>query len=207
MTPATPEHQTADWIAAAAKGDQTAFDRLCGEDRLQRWAVMIGARLPQRLRAKIDPEDILQDTLQRAWRDIGTLKDRSPAGFHRWVVGIARHVTTDHIRRFSQHKRDTAREEGFERRDDSAVYGTMTTPSMSMARREQASQVVELLDQLSAKHRDVLILRVLEGYTTSEVADMLDTSVANVSVMLHRGLVQIRDLMDEMGVVSSIFRP
>lgn len=192
-------------VAAACAGDRRAFDALCHPQAQQRWLVLIGMEVPGRLRAKFDAEDVLQVTLERAWRDIATLRDASERGFDRWIIGIARHVTTDHIRRFRQQKRDPTREEGYHLTAADAGEISAATPSRVFARREQADQIIALLEELKPNYRAVIIYRIFENYNTKEVAERMDTSVENVSVLLHRALIRIRDLMEERGIVSGVF--
>ncbi len=78
------------WLNEARRGNKEAFGRLCGTDSWQRWLIGIACSLPPNLRSKVDPEDVLTETLEQAWRDIGGLKDVSTQGFHRWIAGISR---------------------------------------------------------------------------------------------------------------------
>lgn len=196
----------ATWVQQARRGDRVAFDRLCTPQAVQRWLVIIGLLMPSRLRAKVDPEDILQEALARAWYDLRNLREVDGPGFYRWVSGIARHVSADVVRSFSQQKRDQQREEGFMRGGDSGVFGYSHTPSRSVVRREETARVVSLLDELKESYRQVIVYRILEGLTTQEAAARMETTPENVSVLLHRALVKVRELMDTHGLQSTIFQ-
>ena len=201
------EAQLTQWLSEARRGDTDAFEHLFAPDSRQRWLIAISASLPGSLRSKVDPEDVLQETLEQAWRDLGTLKEVSTAGFHRWVAGIARHRVTDVMRRYQQPRRDVIREELWPSSSRGAALGNDQTPSKTAARREQWAKITEVLDGLSDTYRAVIIHRILEGCSTEELAEIMGKDRHAVRVTLYRALVKLRTLLDEHGIKSTIFRP
>ncbi len=53
------------------------------------------------------------------------------------------------------------------------------------------------LDTLPERQRQVVVLRDLEGLSTPEVAAVLDLSEGNVRVLLHRGRMRLRELLED----------
>lgn len=195
------------WLNEARRGDEEAFRHFCTPDLWQRWLIAITASLPPRLRGKVDPEDVLLETLEQAWRDIGKLQDVSTRGFQRWIPGIYRHRVADIIRYWEQPKRDVRREQAFPSSSRATPCRDDHTPSKSVARREQLAKIAAVLDELSESYRVVIVHRVLEGYTTKEVAEMLGKNPDNVRVTLHRALKKLGELLKQHGIDSTIFRP
>jgi RNA polymerase sigma factor (sigma-70 family) len=198
--------QLTHWLGQAQRGDREAFNRLCAEDSRQRWLLLIATSLPQYLRSKVDPEDVLQDTLAQAWRDLGQLGDASTQGFHRWIAGVARDRVLDVIRYFQRGKRDIARERATASLSRDAP-SDHHTPSKSAARREQLDKIAAVLDELSGTYRDVIRYRVLEMRTTDETATLMNKKPGNVRMTLQRALVKLRGLLDDRGIKSTLFRP
>jgi RNA polymerase sigma-70 factor (ECF subfamily) len=62
---------------------------------------------------------------------------------------------------------------------------------------EQASQIQGALSQLPAKHRAVVVLRLMEGYSTRETADLLDIPLGTVLSRLARAQEKLRTLLRE----------
>lgn len=62
----------------------------------------------------------------------------------------------------------------------------------------EISQAQDLLGQLKEDYQDILILRYIDGYNTSEIALMLNKTEANTRVLLHRALKALRE---KIGVV------
>lgn len=194
------------WLHQARAGDAEAFRKLCGPESRERWLVAIAWSLPRRLRRKVDPEDILQETLAQAWRDRGSLEDVSSRGFHRWVLGISRHRVADTVRYYDQDKRRRGQEESHPSADSSA-YRSDRTPSKSAARRDQAVKIAEILDGLKDSYREAIRLRFLEGYSPKEMVDMLGKTRENIDTTVHRALKRLGELLKEQAIDSTIFRP
>ena len=168
--------------------------------------MIITCLLPPRLRPKVGSEDILQEVLDQAWEGLGTLRDVSIQGFHRWVAAIARRRVLDEIRRYSTKKRDVGREERCHDSPDSSVYRYDRAASKSAIRREQAAIVADALDLLEPFEREVIVLLFLEGCSPAQVAEMMNKTSGAVYLKRHRGLAKLRDLLKARGISSTIFR-
>lgn len=195
------------WLNEARRGNKEAFRRLCAPDSWQRWLTAIAVSLPPHLRSRVDPEDVLLETLEQAWRHIGDLKDVSTQGFHRWISSIARHRVADIIRHHQRPRRDVRREDGSPSPSWAGAFRHDHTPSKSVARREQLAKLAALLDELSESYRAVIVYRLLEGYTTREAAETMGKTPDNVRATLHRALTRLRELLERHGIESTIFRP
>ena len=205
--PLQPEDHLTVWIRKAQAGDQAAFGRLCAPQRLQKWLVAITVSLPAHLRSKCDPADILQEALTQVWNSLSHLHEVNTEHFQRWVLKIAHNAVIDTIRHHHRQKREVDREQAL---PDWSVTGSSCRaglPGESLARREQLQKIVEVLDLLPENYRDIIVFRVLEGYSTQEVAQMTGQSPESVSVALHRALSRLRQVVEDRGIASTIFRP
>lgn len=191
-------------LVDAREGDTQAFRHLCSKHSTHRWLLAITCSLPKRLRAKVDPEDVLIDVLQNAWEGLNRLDDVSTQGFHRWVSGILRHRVTDVIRHHDRSKRDVRREQAFPDTSCGAWLRLEGSPGSSAIRREELERVAELVSSLKESYRNVIIYRVLEGRRTSEVAKLLSMTSNNVSVTLRRALSSLAERMKECGLDSTV---
>jgi RNA polymerase sigma-70 factor (ECF subfamily) len=62
---------------------------------------------------------------------------------------------------------------------------------------ELREMLLEALDLLPERQRQVVVLRDLEGLSATEVADVLGLSEGNVRVLLHRGRMRLRQLLED----------
>lgn len=162
--PAAP--MEAQLVAAARAGDRVAFGRL-----YDRFAPMVHgillARVPY---AEVD--DLVQDVFLQAMRRLASLRDL--AAFGPWLAAIARNRARDHFRR---------RAETVDLPDD--------LPGEAHAG-AQAFEVLEHIARLPEAYRETLILRLVEGMTGPEIAELTGLTHGSVRVNLHRGMQMLR---------------
>jgi DNA-directed RNA polymerase specialized sigma24 family protein len=87
------------------EGDRAPFELLFEKHR-RRLAILIYYKLDSQLRRTTDVDDILQETLLRAFRGIDTFHYRTPGSFLSWLSRIAEHVLVDEARFEGRQRRD-----------------------------------------------------------------------------------------------------
>ncbi|MFD9632111.1 sigma-70 family RNA polymerase sigma factor [Streptomyces violascens] len=153
------------------------------------------------LGSAFEAEDAVQDTLVRAWRSIDKFEGRS--SLRSWLYRIATNVCLDMLTAGSKRARPmdltaatpvanaqlNSRPEvtWLEPVPDGRVLPTVEDPAEAAIARESVRLAfVAALQHLPPKQRAVLILREVLAWKASEVAELLDTSVASVNSALQR---------------------
>lgn len=182
-------------IERIKRGDQTAFAALFEKYR-RRLAVLIHFRMGPRLKESMEVDDLLQETMAKAFLQLDRFDYRSPGSFFRWIAHIADHVITDAARNQNRQKRRAAEYVRFrtETNPGGAEPVDSTTPSRILARDEAFQALLRSLDALPPQYREVILLARFEGLTTPEIAEKLGKSRESVALLLHRALGQIRRL-------------
>ncbi len=132
-------------------------------------------------------DDVVQETLLRAWRTPRILAD-DPTSTRSWMYTVARHLVVDEAR--SAHRR---REIVTESPPESAVRDA--TDSIF-----DAILVEEALAELSEAHRVVVVRAYYGGLTVAEIAEELTIPEGTVKSRLHYGLRALRLGLQEKGV-------
>ncbi len=196
---------TGELVDRAADGDAAARQQLLARHRA-RLRRMVAVRLDRRLAARVDPSDLVQESLADAARGLDAYLRERPLPFYPWLRQFAvRRLTNlarDHI---AARKRSVTREEPWELPlpDQSAValaerlVAGGTSPSGQVLRSEQLALVREALAALDAPYREVLVLRHLEGMSIAEVAAALGISVAAAKKRHVRALERIRERLGD----------
>lgn len=157
----------AEVLARAKRGDELAF------------RVLYEAYHPRMLRyLRARAGDSGEDLASEVWITIARGLKRftgDEAGFRGWIFTSARHRLIDHARR-----RQVRPVEAQEELPEMAV----TDP----ARLESEEAVRELVAGLNDEQAEIVLLRVLGGFSAREVATMLDTTEEAVRVAQHRAL-------------------
>lgn len=134
-------------------------------------------------------EEIVQDTLVRAWRARDRYDaDRGPVAA--WLFAIARNLVIDHVRRLDA------------RPDAAPLPAVLIEPVDDIDRMLETWQVADALAGLSAAHREAILACHYRGHTVNEAASRLGVPPGTVKSRLYYGLRALRLRLEEMGVMG-----
>ena len=146
-------------------------------------------KMSPRARALTEVEDVVQETMLRAFRDLGRFSYRTPGSFFRWLASILDHTIVDRARYLGRERR-AGEEPPF--RSESNPQGPepvdSQTPSRLLARREGVERLLERLDALPEEYRQAILLAKIEGLTTAEMAERLGKSREAVALLVYRAV-------------------
>ncbi len=190
-------------IERVSKGDAGACQELLARhrDRLQR---MVSIRLDPRLAARVDPSDVVQETLAEAFRKLPDYVRRRPLPFYPWLRQIAWDKLVELHRRHILAKRRSVRQEerwidGLSENSAAELTGRLvdkaTSASGKLLRKELQERVRTAFEDLSEHDREVLVLRHLEQLSTKDIAGVLGISEGAVKVRHLRALTRLRKLL------------
>lgn len=134
-------------------------------------------------------EDVMQETLLRAWRSIGSLGDEKAV--RPWLLTIAR--------------RELARTFERKRLETVDLETVIESGEASLATRDTAEvdEMRAAILQLEPGYREPLVLQVLLGYSTEEIATHMEISVPAVLTRLYRARHLLRKQMLGESVAES----
>ncbi len=174
-------------VRRAREGDRAAFEEL-----VRRTSRLVYARLYLDTGDPHLAEDLLQETLLRAYRSLRNLWDA--AGFRGWLLTIAQNVLTDSARRDARQKRAEP-----PRSDTplSLVPSEGGAPDDEMQREETRQKVLAVLRSLPEEYRLPLTLRYVAGADYETIGTQLGLTNGSLRGLLHRGLKMLRERMPE----------
>jgi RNA polymerase sigma-70 factor (ECF subfamily) len=161
--------------------------------------------LDRRLRAKLDPSDLVQQTFLRAHQALGQFRGSSEAELAAWLRQILASLLERAVRDFGRAKRDLGRERSLEASlDDSSARleawlaaEDQLSPSQQADRNEQLLRLADALATLPPEQREAVVLHYLEGQPVADIARRLGRSTAAVGGLLKRGLKKLRTYLNE----------
>jgi RNA polymerase sigma-70 factor (ECF subfamily) len=171
-------------VAQAREGDRHAFRLLvdCYEDS-------VAATVVAMLGPTAEVDDVAQEVFIRFYRSLDQF--RGEAAVSTYLKRIAINRSLDALRR---RKRLLAR---FLSRDDETYH--VTEPALDeegrFDDRERARLVHEAIEALSPKHRAVVVLRMIEGYSTDETAEILEIPYGTVLSRLSRAHDKLKTIL------------
>jgi RNA polymerase sigma-70 factor (ECF subfamily) len=169
-------------IAAAQAGDERAFRHL-----VEPYRRALEVHCYRMLGSPHDAEDVVQETLLRAWRSLENFERRSSV--RTWLYRIATNACLDEL------ERRPRRTEAVAPYPDARLED-LESPVADPAARYALHEGMELafltaIQQLPGRQRAVLVLRDVLGWSAREVADLLDSTVAATNSALQRARATI----------------
>jgi RNA polymerase sigma-70 factor (ECF subfamily) len=187
-------------LQRARGGDVAALGQLL--ELYRRYLELLArVEIGPRLRGKVDPSDIVQETFLDAHRGMAGFRGTNENQFLRWLRQILAAKVADLFRHYiGTQARDVRLEiEGaFDRSSALLGHGLValqSTPSQQASQREQAVLLANALGELPDDYREVLVLRHLEGLTFPQVAERMARTLDSVEKLWMRGLARLRQVM------------
>jgi RNA polymerase sigma-70 factor (ECF subfamily) len=183
-------------VAAALTGDHAAFDRLTTPYRRE-----LLVHCYRMLGSVEDAEDVLQETLLRAWRRLASFEGRAP--LRAWLYKIATHTALNAVDSRRRRCLPTATHTPadphapllapnheilwLEPLPDALLPASSASPEAIYDTHESVTLAfLAALQHLPGRQRAALILRDVLGWQATEVAELLDMSVIAVNSALQR---------------------
>jgi RNA polymerase sigma-70 factor (ECF subfamily) len=156
------------------------------------------------LRAKIDPSDVVQQTMLIAHEKKEQFRGGTDAEMAGWLRTILANTLAQMGRAYATEKRDV----GMERSLEAAVERSSMhleqflaahdpTPSQNMQRYERVLNLAQALARLPEDQRLAVEMKHLQDFTISEIGEVMGRSEPSVTGLLRRGLAELRNLLNE----------
>lgn len=128
-------------------------------------------------------EDVVQETLLRAWRHADSLVNEA-GSVRGWLLTVARNIVTDRVRAKASRPTEVAE--------------TLTNPAVEKDHSEAVANSVSVLaalDRLSPEHRDVLVELYYHDRTMAEAADVLGVPAGTIKSRSYHALRALRSAL------------
>lgn len=165
-------------------------------------------QLDRRVRQRVSPSDLVQDTLLEAHRDFANFRGTTTAELVSWL----RRILIHNLIRASEHhlhteKRDARREISLQRLAatlgsvDSPLEGVLKSPvgspSADLRGQEQVTELEKALNTLPKDQRQVVMMRHLEGLAFNEISERLGRSSGACRMLWLRAMDDLREKLQE----------
>lgn len=185
--PMIPTEQLSAWLAATAAGDRRAFAQLYRASSAHLFGLLLRI-----LKRRDWAEEALQDCFLRVWQKSESYEPAKGSPLT-WLSTIARYRALDLLRM----KRPEV-----EMPDEGAtppltLADWSENPEARAGEREGVERLRDCLETLQDEQRRGVLLAYYEGYTHQELAKVMKAPLGTVKSWVRRGLLRLRDCLDE----------
>jgi RNA polymerase sigma-70 factor (ECF subfamily) len=186
-----PSPDDSQLVARAQLGQWEAFETLVA--RFEPRVYGLARRI---LQQREDAQDATQQTFISVMENLDRF--RGEASFATWILRIATNHALKILRKRQRQAALPLHTAGTGDTEDELPHPEFiaqwgSDPADLASRAEIRQLLNEALEELSEKYRVVFVLRDVQGFSTREVADMLEISESNVKVRLLRARLQLRE--------------
>lgn len=166
--------------------------------------VLASTQLDNRLKKRVSPSDLVQETMLAAHRDFGAFRGQSPQELVGWLRQILINVLHGAIaRHVKAGKRDIRREISIDQVevnvDRSAanlaaiLSARVESPSSPMHAEERATELADHLAELRPDYREVIVLRNLRGLSFDEIGAEMGRTSGAVRMLWLRAIDRFKE--------------
>ena len=186
-------------------GDSSAVGLLLDRHRLQ-LRKMVSLRLDARITGRVDPSDVVQETLSEAAKRLNDYLESRQIPFYPWLRQIAwEKLIQTHRRHIGSRKRSAAREAELpiHLSDESVAslsriaVSRQESPSEQIVRAELYRRTAEALERLRPSWKELLIMKYVEQMSVADIAATLEISAGAVSMRHLRAVEALRKELNE----------
>jgi RNA polymerase sigma-70 factor (ECF subfamily) len=174
-----------DLVKASIEGDKLAFEEI-----VTRYQKMVARTVKGMLGDSVFAEDIGQEVFIKLYYSLSEF--RGEAKLSTYIQKIAINLTLNEIKR---RKRFFSM---FSQKGNNEMYEYEVADIDSEEKREASEIVNKALMRLEPKFRIIVAMRMLQGYSTKETAEILNLPLGTVLSRLSRAQGQLKDILDKL---------
>jgi RNA polymerase sigma-70 factor (ECF subfamily) len=185
-------------VMAIRGGDAGAYRELVEKYQSRIYAMVCGM-----VRDREEAHDLTQDAFVKAFKNLDRF--RLEASFYTWLYRIASNLSIDWLRKQKRRKHDEF-DESKAARDSTGVIDPVYqkhSPAKEMERSQLKERIFDAMETLSPEHRQIVLLREVEGYSYAEIADVMGIPEGTVMSRLFYARRKLQGLLrEDMEAVS-----
>jgi RNA polymerase sigma-70 factor (ECF subfamily) len=135
------------------------------------------------LKSEVDAEDVMQEMLIRVWQRRDQFEEIENK--EAWCMTVTRNLSIDKIRARKQNTKDIS--------EYYTIADSEAAPDIKVEDRENLKIVLDVLNTLPDKQKEIIHLRDVEGYSYREIGEIIGLSEDQVKVNLFRARQRLKE--------------
>ncbi len=161
--------------------------------------LLASVQINRALQHTIEPSEIVQKTLQKAWQAIDQFQGHTEGELEAWLRRILLNTIVDEVRKLPVATSASleATLEASAARLERCLAADDSSPSAQAIRQEELDRLAGALAELPDDQRTAVELKHLQGWSVEAISNHLGRTEASVAGLLRRGLRQLRASLAE----------
>lgn len=188
----TENHDERTLIMKAVEGDEMSFETLILSCKGKAYNLAF-----RYMRNEDDALDALQESFIKIYKNLNTFNFKSK--FDTWVYRVVANTCSDMLRRNKTRALGSNIISIYGESSDDDEYeleiaDNNDTPEVLYEKKEESAYILKCMDKLQEQHREVLILRDIQGCSYEEIAEILGCSIGTVKSRISRARLKLKDI-------------
>ncbi len=173
-------------IEKARSGDEASFELLINSCKTKAYNTAL-----RYLRDEEDAMDVLQESLIKVFRHLNKFK--GDCKFDTWVYRIVVNTCNDFLRKNKNQRSNIGMYyEGESGETAIEIPDNSPTPSEQLDSKLRASYLLDCLEEISAEHKEIIILRDIQGFSYEEISEIQQCSMGTVKSRINRARQKLK---------------
>lgn len=138
-------------------------------------------------------EDLEQEVFIRAWKNQDKYEERG--NLKTWLCTIAKNISKDYLKSsFKKYESNTTA-------DEDIIYSlkdNKVTPELKLLNKIRQKKIIQAIDSLKPKFKEVILLSEIEGYTYEDIAKKLHIPQGTVKSRIYNAKKELADKLQDL---------
>ena len=146
-----------------------------------------------RLITKETNEDLEQEVFVRVWKNQDKYEEQG--NFKTWINTIAKNISKDYLKSSDRkvQQNSTADEEII-----NSIKDNKSTPDGALMAKIRQKRIIQAIDELKPKFKEVIMLSDIEGYTYEEIAKKLNVPIGTVKSRIYNAKKELAQQLEDL---------
>ncbi len=146
-----------------------------------------------RLITKETNEDLEQEVFVRVWKNKEKYEEKG--NFKTWICTIAKNISKDYLKSSVKKQENNSTSEEIV---INSIADTKTTPELTLVSKIRQKRIIEAIDSLKPKFKEVIMLCDIDGYTYEEAAKKLKVPMGTIKSRIYNAKKELADKLRDL---------
>lgn len=146
-----------------------------------------------KLITKEENDDLEQEVYIRVWKNADKYKEQG--SFKSWINTVAKNISKDYLK--SSHQKHSQNSTSDEKILNS-IKDNKSTPELKLIKNERQTQIINAINSLKPKFKEVIILCEIQGYSYEECAQKLKCPLGTVKSRIYNAKKELAEKLDNL---------